>query len=78
MTDSIQDALKKCQQELDESKQAGGLTENAAEAFHRLATRVDDVLEERRITPDRRAVKRSAEDRRRHKTGGPATEPASS
>ena len=78
MKDSIQEALQKCQKELDESKQSGGLAENAAEAFHRLATRVDGVLEERRVTPDRRGTRRSARDRRDQKPGAPAGDAPSS
>ena len=65
MTDPIQDALAECEKALDESKKAGGLAEKAADAFRQLGTRVDGVLEERRVQPDRRSVSRAAADRRK-------------
>lgn len=63
--DAVLKALQDCQQTLGELKATDDLVEQAENAFGRLAERVDLVLEERRVTPDRRAVIRAGEDRRR-------------
>ena len=64
--DDVLTALQECQQRLSELKQGDDLIQQAENTFGRLADRVDTVLHERRVTPDRRGVNRAGADRRRN------------
>ncbi len=70
--DAVLQALHDCQQTLSQLKAGDDLVQQAENAFGQLANRVDSVLRERRVTPDRRAVVRAGLDRRRNNRGSAA------
>jgi len=62
--DPVLEALEDCQKSLEQLRSEKHLTEQAADTFAQLGQRVDAVLEERRITGERRQAPRQDPDRR--------------
>jgi hypothetical protein len=63
--DAVLQALRDCDQKLQQLKTGEQLADHAENAFGELADTVETVLEERRVRPDRRGVGRAGGDRRR-------------
>ena len=63
--DPILEALEQCERSLEQLSSANSLTDQARDTFAQLGQRVDAVLEERRVSGERRHEKRSDPDRRR-------------